>query len=65
MYSYDKQIKGYGYIIGRIQSCYAWIILNENNKIFESTEFPTMIGYDIETNRLLNNEIGSLCFEEI
>ena len=63
---FNNKIKGTGYIIGRIDSCYAWIIMNDNNKLVEGTNFPTIVGYDIETNKLLNNEIGGgIYFQEI
>ena len=39
--------------------------MNDNNKFIEGINFPTIVGYDIETNKLLNNEIGTIFFQEI
>jgi hypothetical protein len=58
----NDKIKGTGYIIGIIESCYAWIIMNDNNKIIEGSIYPTIIGYDYETNKILNNELGTIYF---
>lgn len=61
----NDNIKGTGYIIGRIESCYAWIIMNKNNENIGGEDYPTIIGYDIETSKLLNNEIGTIYFQVI
>ena len=57
-----KNKSGFGKIIGKVpidNKCSGWIILNENEKLFDNSNFPTIIAYD------KNNSPGYLEYDSV